>query len=292
MSRIKIFHHNNIPVQLVNIKIVLLSLFIFYVNLSYANLPFKHNDKSSSSSIDLLPNCDDLPHADFLSTQQLDLICEHRKMWFMDRESKISKEFIDHTTDSQNAYFKSLERCSKDDTECQMIKKGSSKQRRHERGIPQNQNRRVTRKEYRMLTENERKNLNEAMNALKSKYIDNVTIWDLHTLIHYPDSAPGAHWGPAFLPWHREFLRQFEVALQREVPGVALPYWDSTIDNGLPDPSDSVLWTDELMGNGNGYVKTGPFHDWDTNVLMPLSPVPVKKLYRFVLIGPFLPTAY
>lgn len=34
------------------------------------------------------------------------------------------------------------------------------------------------------------------------------------------------------------------------------------------------------MGNGNGYVKTGPFKDWDTNVLMPLSPVPVKKLYR------------
>uniref|UniRef100_A0A914Q7C1 Uncharacterized protein n=1 Tax=Panagrolaimus davidi TaxID=227884 RepID=A0A914Q7C1_9BILA len=58
---------------------------------------------------------------------------------------------------------------------------------------------------------------------------------------------------------------------------------------GLPDPSDSVLWTDELMGNGNGYVKTGPFHDWDTNVLMPLSPVPVKKLYRFVLIDLFYP---
>lgn len=103
---------------------------------------------------------------------------------------------------------------------------------RVERGIPLNPNKRVVRKEYRMLTETERNNLNQAMNALKSKYIDNVTIWDLHTLIHYPDSAPGAHWGPAFLPWHREFLRQFELALQREVPGVALPYWDSTIDNG------------------------------------------------------------
>lgn len=55
---------------------------------------------------------------------------------------------------------------------------------------------------------------------------------------------------------------------------------------GLPDPSDSVLWTDELMGNGNGYVKTGPFHDWDTNVLMPLSPVPVKKLYRLAFMLP------
>lgn len=28
---------------------------------------------------------------------------------------------------------------------------------------------------------------------------------------------------------------------------------------GLPRPADSVLWSDELLGNGNGYVKTGPF---------------------------------
>jgi hypothetical protein len=59
---------------------------------------------------------------------------------------------------------------------------------------------------------------------------------------------------------------------------------------GLPDPADSIFWADELMGNGNGYVKTGrtmgggkdgigdlcrlqiydyklgPFKDWDTNV--------------------------
>lgn len=83
-----------------------------------------------------------------------------------------------------------------------------------------------------MMTTEERDGLNRAMNALKSKIIDNVSIWDLHTLIHYPDSAPGAHWGPAFLPWHREFLRQFELALQNEVPGVTLPYWDSTLDQG------------------------------------------------------------
>ena len=52
--------------------------------------------------------------------------------------------------------------------------------------------------------------------------------------------APGAHWGPAFLPWHREFLRQFEIALQKEHPQAFLPYWDSTLDEGSSFFSDSV----------------------------------------------------
>ncbi|KHN81078.1 Putative tyrosinase-like protein tyr-3 [Toxocara canis] len=140
--------------------------------------------------------------------------------------------------------------------------------------------RKSIRKEYRMLSEWERDQVHRAMNALKNRWIDNITAWDLHTLVHYPDSAPGAHWGPAFLPWHREYLRQFEVAMQKEVPGVSLPYWDSTLDHGLPDPSDSVMWMDSMLGNGNGYVKTGAFANWNTNTFMPMSPVPVHSLYR------------
>lgn len=38
-----------------------------------------------------------------------------------------------------------------------------------------------------MLSDDEREALGRAMNILKHKVIDNVTIWDLHTLIHYPD---------------------------------------------------------------------------------------------------------
>jgi tyrosinase len=68
-----------------------------------------------------------------------------------------------------------------------------------------------------------------------------------------------AHRCPAFFPWHREFLHQFEVDLQR-VSGdatLAIPYWDWTVDqlkNGLP-------WTDDLLGGdgNNGPVTTGPF---------------------------------
>lgn len=84
------------------------------------------------------------------------------------------------------------------------------------------------------MTNYERAKLNAAINTLKHKMVDNITVWDLHTIIPYPDSAVGAHWGPAFLPWHREFLHRLELALQNEMPGVSLPYWDSTLDHGKP----------------------------------------------------------
>uniref|UniRef100_A0A1I7XST7 Tyrosinase_Cu-bd domain-containing protein n=1 Tax=Heterorhabditis bacteriophora TaxID=37862 RepID=A0A1I7XST7_HETBA len=261
-------------------------------------------------------SCDSLPASGFLTTQQIDMICHHRSQWLKDRDEQASKGFLRETTAKQMEYLRDIEQCTR--TNCvrnsirkvipchwgsrvSMIQVGRMKSQRadnrnqqligHESvnlhdmpvlGIPlfKRQSSKLLRKEIRMLSEEERKKLWAAMSGLKTRLVDNITAWDLHILVHYPDSAPGAHWGPAFLPWHREFLRQFEIALQREEPGVTLPYWDSTIDQGLPEPSDSVLWTDELLGNGNGYVKTGPFKDWDTNVFMPLSQIPVKKLFR------------
>ncbi|KAI6239594.1 hypothetical protein M3Y99_00549600 [Aphelenchoides fujianensis] len=212
-----------------------------------------------------VPKCADLPHSDFLTAQELDRACAHRKMWLADRD-RGSGDLGDKLTENQLAYIESLQRRTKRPTFDEAKELRSP---RLPRKIPFNSQPKSIRKELRMMSDEEREALGRAMNALKHKMIDNVSIWDLHTLIHYPDSAPGAHWGPGFL-----------TALRNEVPGVSLPYWDSTIDEGLPQPSDSVVWTEELLGNGNGYVKTGPFRDWDTNVLMPLSPVPVKKLYR------------
>ncbi|CAB3405794.1 unnamed protein product [Caenorhabditis bovis] len=205
---------------------------------------------------------------DFFTEAQIRLICMHKKEWTKDRDTEASRKFIESTTENQLKYLRSVEHCTRKNC----VRDARRKKRAPTKSI---------RKEIRMLTPRELRNLAIAMNGLKNRNIDNITAWDLHTLVHYPDSAPGAHWGPAFLPWHREFLRQFEIALQTEVPTVTLPYWDSTLDQGLPEESDSVLWTAELLGNGNGYVKTGPFANWDTNVLMPMSQVPVKKLYRF-----------
>ena len=43
---------------------------------------------------------------------------------------------------------------------------------------------------------------------------------------------------------------------------MCLPYWDSSLDNELPDPSQSYMFSPEFMGNGNGPITTGPFAGW------------------------------
>jgi hypothetical protein len=82
------------------------------------------------------------------------------------------------------------------------------------------------------------------------------------------------HLGPAFGPWHREILRQFELDL-RDVsgnPNIYVPYWDwptarQSGDAGWP-------FVDDLMGGlgtgANNAVASGPFagstSNWDINV--------------------------
>ena len=62
------------------------------------------------------------------------------------------------------------------------------------------------RKEYRCLTDLERQNLHDALNAMKFTLIGNQTEYDIFVLYHTYVNAPEAHWGPAFCGFHREYL--------------------------------------------------------------------------------------
>ena len=49
-------------------------------------------------------------------------------------------------------------------------------------------------------------------------------------------------------------------------PTVAIPYWDSVMDGYLPNPKDSTMWTNELVGStdASGNVIDGPFANFPT----------------------------
>jgi tyrosinase len=66
-----------------------------------------------------------------------------------------------------------------------------------------------------------------------------------------PNGQPlvnGAHGNAAFLPWHRQFLNEFELALQSVDASVTIPYWDWTNQAA----TQNIIFQDNFMGpNGN-----------------------------------------
>ena len=111
------------------------------------------------------------------------------------------------------------------------------------------------------LSTEERKDVVDALLALKKRGRYDDFVREHVQAMNLPTPGRGerpdplrrnaAHRGPAFLTWHREYLRRFELELQ-----VPLPYWDWTIDAELTDPTGSELWSPELMG-GNGSENDG-----------------------------------
>ena len=57
-------------------------------------------------------------------------------------------------------------------------------------------------------------------------------------------------------------------SLETACNGVPVPYWDSTLDYVMPDPTRSIVWSDQFFGNGNNMVVTGPFRNFQTVIAM------------------------
>lgn len=87
--------------------------------------------------------------------------------------------------------------------------------------------------------------------------------YQYHAGIHgYPLPVYCQHGTPLFAVWHRPYLYLFEKALQDQVPGVTLPYWDWTAaeaqSNGLPK-----AYTDENYADASGQSKANPLFQAD-----------------------------
>ncbi|KAH9507510.1 putative tyrosinase-like protein tyr-3 [Bulinus truncatus] len=121
------------------------------------------------------------------------------------------------------------------------------------------------RKEYRMLTLDERRRYHNAINALKRNAQTPLepNIYTFLSNLHSDrESIDIANGGAGFLGWHRIFLRIYEALLKTVDPSVCLPYWDSTLDRQLPNPLLSSIWSPDFLGTSEGAVVEGPFANW------------------------------
>jgi tyrosinase len=160
------------------------------------------------------------------------------------------------------------------------------------------------------LTTAEKQAFRNAIKTLKTTVPTNseLSIYDQFVLRHVltmgfrqrlgaTGSAEGnpAHSYPAFLPWHRQFLREFEAELQKVDPMVTIPYWDWTDPRSL-----AVILADNFLGPSGqgttveiagkvyhgGTVETGLYQDWRLNPNIHFDTISMTtlgdKLLRFV----------
>jgi tyrosinase len=132
------------------------------------------------------------------------------------------------------------------------------------------------RKSESSLTTAEKQLYIDAMLAMKAKAIagapagDPQNLYDKYVRLH-DQNNDAAHNGPAFLPWHRKLMWDFETevrGLDTKFKDFTLPYWNWTVDSF---PSDLEKAGDNLFMGGDGQgadhlVMDGPFRSgkWAT----------------------------
>jgi hypothetical protein len=158
----------------------------------------------------------------------------------------------------------------------------------------------VMRQNQNTLTDDQKYDFARVVRALKSGGTYDEFFVKVHRDSRHADDSNDAHRGPAFFPWHREFLIRFEGALQyyarRIDPPIpdsdllGLPYWDWSVDSS---PNSSIWGSSGFLGgNGdpvNNYrVPSGPFafkSGWTLTYTIP-SEEPTNYLRRRFGPGP------
>ncbi|MEO3973797.1 tyrosinase family protein [Streptomyces sp. CAU 1734] len=130
----------------------------------------------------------------------------------------------------------------------------------------------TVRKNQANLTSAEKQAFVNAVLTLKStgRYDPYVTTHNAFIMSDTDSGDRVGHRSPSFLPWHRQYLIQFERDLQSVDPSVSIPYWDWTADR----TAGSSLWAPNFLGgtgrSRDGQVTDGPFAfstgNWTLNV--------------------------
>ncbi|MEM9804798.1 MAG: tyrosinase family protein [Cyanobacteria bacterium P01_D01_bin.56] len=172
------------------------------------------------------------------------------------------------------------------------------------------------RKSVTQLTRAEKLAFVNAVNTLQSTYPEGsqLSLYEQFVVQHIltmgfrqslgatgPARGNPAHSYPAFLPWHRQFLLDFEQALQTVDANVTVPYWDWSD----PDALGVMLQKDFLGTSGQGTfvnvpdhgrfeggeVKTGSFATWQLNETLHFDAMTFEslgpRLLRFSMLPPF-----
>lgn len=119
------------------------------------------------------------------------------------------------------------------------------------------------------MTDPEWKEFHDAVQALHSSRerdpLGRGTVFEGFAREHAEQEAQG-HRGQYFLPWHANFLFEFEAELQRVSgnPKLSVPYWDWSLEHDSWTKSD--IWS-RVGGAINGHPLPGGFFNrWSTTV--------------------------
>lgn len=125
------------------------------------------------------------------------------------------------------------------------------------------------RKEWRELTTAEQTRYHDAVNKLKA-----AGTYDVFVATH-ANNADFSHGTSAFLPWHRQYVLDYENALRAlggEFACMTVPFWDWSLDSGKEKSSvifSSTTGFGSAGGSTSSCITTGPFAGWKNNQVSP-----------------------